>query len=374
MSVVRRQAARRWATFAGATAVLVATPALLNARPVAASTLSAKDVVAAATRSAGVPHQGLVEIDASLGIPDLPIVSDETKILSGNTRVRTWWSNQTSWRTDTITATGQEMTVADPASSDGGVRQWSFENNTETRMSNPGVRLPRADDLVPPQAARRLLSWLDTSDRILPLAARRIAGYTGAGAEIVPSDARSSVGRVDLWVEPRTGLPLQIDVYARGGERPTISTRFLDLDLVQPSPSELNPALVTTAQQDSIAEPDLLARLNSSDNVPLPSSLGTLARLTGPAAAGLNGIAIYGSGLTRVVVVPLPDRLAGYVSESTTGKGTAFTVPGGSGRLLTTSLLSLAIVFGKEQGYIVAGTVQPTALTQAVAALLAAKQ
>lgn len=375
MSIVRRQAARRWASFAVATGALIATPVLLAARPVASSTLSAGEVVAAATRSADVPHQGLVEIDASLGIPDLPIVSDETKILSGTTRVRTWWSTQDSWRTDTITGTGEDITFSDPSTTGGGVRQWSFENNTATEvLSNPSIRLPRADDLVPPQAARRLLSWLNSSDRILPLAARRIAGFDGAGAQIVPSDPRGTVGRVDLWVEPRTGLPLEIDVYARGGENPSISTRFLDLDLVRPSPSVLSPTLVSTAQQGSTDEPDLLARLNSFGSVPLPMSLGTLARITGPAAAGLYGVATYGSGLTRVVVVPLPDRLAGYVSEDTTGKGTAFTVPGGTGTLLTTSLISLAVVSGNGRGYIVAGTVQPTALTQAVAALLAAQQ
>ncbi len=375
MSIVRRQAARRWASFAAATGVLVATPVLLAARPVAASMLSAGDVVAAATRSADVPHQGLVEIDASLGIPDLPIVSDETKILSGTTRVRTWWATQDSWRTDTLTGTGEEITFADPATPGGGVRQWSFENNTETEVpSTPSIRLPRADDLVPPQAARRLLSWLNPNDRILALDARRIAGYNGAGAEIVPSDPRTTVGRVDLWVEPQTGLPLEVDVYARGAERPSISTRFLDLDLVRPSPSVLSPALVTTADQDSTIEPDLLARLNSFGSVPLPNSLGTLARITGSAAAGLHSVAAYGSGLTRVFVVPLPDRLAGYLSEDTTGKGTSFTVPGGTGTLLTTSLLSLAVVFGNGQGYIVAGTVQPAALTQAVAALLAAQQ
>src|SRR5664279_1919105 len=109
MSVVRRETTRRWATVIAGTALLAAVPALLAARPVPASPLSAREVVALASRSADVAHQGLVQIDASLGLPALPVVSDETTILSGTTRVRTWWSTQASWRVDTITGTGEEI-------------------------------------------------------------------------------------------------------------------------------------------------------------------------------------------------------------------------------------------------------------------------
>ena len=70
--------------------------------------------------------------------------------------------------------------------------------------------------------------------------------------------------------------------------------------------------------------------------------------------------------------MPRPGGLSGSVSAGPAGTGTAVAARCGTRTLLTTSLLSLAIVFGNGQGYIVAGTVQPTVLTEAVAALLAA--
>ncbi|HEY4993676.1 MAG TPA: hypothetical protein VII33_16505, partial [Nakamurella sp.] len=75
MSVVRRESSRRWAVVVAGTALVVAVPALLAARPVPAVKMTAQDVVAAALRSADVPHEGLAEIDASLGLPDLPVGS-----------------------------------------------------------------------------------------------------------------------------------------------------------------------------------------------------------------------------------------------------------------------------------------------------------
>lgn len=381
MSVVSRQTSRRWATVVAATSILAAVPALLAARPVGAVAMSAHEVVAAAAASADVPHQGLVQIDASLGLPTLPVVSDETKILSGTTRVRTWWSTSASWRVDTITGTGEEITIADPASTGGGVRQWSFENNSVTDvLYGPAVRLPRADDLVPPQAARRLIGWLGPQDKVLPLGARRIAGVDAAGAELVPGNPAGTIGHIDLWVEPASGLPVQVDIYSRGGTRPVISSRFLDLDLTRPAPDVLSPSFVSTAQQDSTSEPDLLARVNAFGSVPLPDHLGSLRQLTGPAATGLHGIAVYGEGLTRVFVIPLPDRLAGDVYDavapgsSVAAGGTRLTVPGGQATVLSTPLLSLAVVSGQRQGghgYIVVGSVTAAMLKTAVTALLA---
>ena len=370
---MRRESSRRWAVVVAGTALVVAVPALLAARPVPAVKMTAQDVVAAALRSADVPHEGLAEIDASLGLPDLPVVSDATKVLSGTTRVRTWWASATSWRADTVTGTGEDMTYANPADTGGGVRQWSFETNTVTDvLYSPGVRLPRADDLLPPQVARRLLGWVGATDQVRPLAARRVAGTVAAGAQIVPADLASTVGQIDVWVEPGTGLPVEVDVYARGGVRPVFSSRFLDLALHRPAASLLSPTFSSTAELRSTSEPDLLARVNAFGSVALPEQLGSLARVTGPAANGLHGVAVYGAGLTQLVVAPLPDRLAGDVFEATGSKGRRVTLPGGQATFLSTPLVGLAVVFGRGQGYLVAGTLEPAALQAAVTALLAA--
>ena len=40
---------------------------------------------------------------------------------------------------------------------------------------------------------------------------------------------------VDVWVDARTGLPLQVQVSGATGGRPALDTRFLDLALARPA-------------------------------------------------------------------------------------------------------------------------------------------
>jgi hypothetical protein len=371
MSVVRRDTGRRWATVLAATALLGATPVLLNARPVGAAGLSASQVVRAALRSAEVPHQGLAEIDAELGLPALPVVSEETALLGATTRVRTWWAAPTAWRVDTLTGTGEDITFAVHDSELDGVRQWSFENNTITDvLFDPSTRLPRADDLVPPQVTRRVLGWIGPKDRIEALSARRVAGIAAAGARIVPGDPQSLVGHVDLWVEPSSGLPLQLDVYAAGGTRPVFSSRFLDVELRRPPADVLTPSLVTTAQHESTSTPDLIARISALGSLRLPDRIGDLARVKTTGAS--VGIANYGHGFARLIVIPLPDRFMDRIFDSVSTTGRTLNFARGHATVLASPLLGLAVVSVNGQGYVVAGTLRPAALDKDVLALVAA--
>ena len=65
MSVVRGDTTRRWVTVIVAIGLVGVTPLVIGARPVAATGLSAEQVVADAELSATVPHDGLVQIDAT---------------------------------------------------------------------------------------------------------------------------------------------------------------------------------------------------------------------------------------------------------------------------------------------------------------------
>lgn len=373
MSVVRGDTTRRWITVLVAIGLVGVTPLLISARPVASTGLSAAEVVAAAKLSAAVPHDGLVEIEATLGIPKLPVASDNVAILDETTRARTWWASTTSWRVDTLTGTGQAITFA-TVNGHGNVRQWSFENDTVTDVIvDPALRFPRTDDLVPPQAARRILGWMGPTDRVEPLGARRVAGIAAAGARIVPGDARSSVGHVDLWVDPANGLPLQVEVFAVGGTRPVLSTRFLDVQLGRPAADVLAPTFVPTARQRTTSTPDLLSRISAIGNVPLPDRIGDLDRITTGVVP--VGIGTYGVGFTRVMVVPIPGRFMDDLFDSVSKTGTKLTVAGGEASLLSSPLVTVIVARTSVdgQGFLVAGTLKPAALQATVAALLAAR-
>ncbi len=72
--------------------------------------------------------------------------------------------------------------------------------------SSPGAsrrrsRCPLPADLLPPSLGRRLLSEA-TDDELTRIGARRVGGRDALGLRLVPAEAASSVGRVDVWVEP----------------------------------------------------------------------------------------------------------------------------------------------------------------------------
>ena len=92
-------------------------------------------------------------------------------------------------------------------------------------------RCPPPPDLLPTTLGRRLLS---EADRRRADPDRRPSGSPAAtpwACGWCRPSAASSVGRVDVWVDADSGLPLQVQVYAQGRRPPALDTRFLDLDV-----------------------------------------------------------------------------------------------------------------------------------------------
>lgn len=234
MSVTRRSTQGRWAAVAAGVAVLSALPTLVAAVPVGPAGVDPSTLLARIRTSASVAHSGLAESTGTLGLPDLPGLGRVSTLLGSSTRARVWWQSPRSWRVARVTATGEEDVYPEP----GGVGQWDFESATYTSVrTTAGVRLPRTDDLLPPQAAHRLLAGLTGADRVLPLDARRVAGRAAAGVRIVLADRRSTVDHLDVWADPGSGLPVRLDVVGRGAQRPAFTTRFLALHFGDPGAS-----------------------------------------------------------------------------------------------------------------------------------------
>ena len=120
------------------------------------------------------------------------------------------------------------------------------------------VRLPRPADLVPPSLALRLLREAGPRARVTGLAPRRVAGIAAAGLRVIPGDPASTVARIDIWADPASGLPLQVEVFGRGSGQPALETQFLQVSSWHPVPAVLgfkNPASLK-----------FLAALDSSDS------------------------------------------------------------------------------------------------------------
>lgn len=367
VTVVTRQARRRWLLVAAAVALLCALPAVRAALPVTGVAVGADELRQRMLVSGSQPYQGYAETSAQLGLPDLPQLSDVTSLLTGTTHVRTWYAGPQRWRTDVISGAGQERDVYQTAE---GQFIWDYGANLLTELvGSAPVRLPRAADLLPPELARRALG-AGPGDQVSSLPARRVAGIAAAGLRLVPTDPATSIGAVDVWADPVTGLPLRVAVTARGADAPVLVSQFLDLALTTPAETVLTPARAPGAGFTSTRVADILTALGRIDPGALPARL--VGRPRTPVPVDFAGIGGYGQGLSTFVVLPLPRSLGEPALDGArTAGGVELTFARGSGVLITTPLLSVLVERSDSarRTYLLAGLVDPAVLQQAAAEL-----
>lgn len=386
-SVVTVQARRRWLVVGAVALVLVATPAAVAALPVSAPAIDLDTLVARMRASAGQAYEGYALSTGTAGLPALPQLSDVSDLLNGDTRLRAWYASADRWRVDVIDTASERGTYQlagtqvrviinnEPGTvlQVGGARMvWDYAHSQLTELDGePPVRLPQGPDLVPPALARRLLPAL-TSDPRTALPVRRVAGIAAVGIRFTPTSRTTTVGRVDMWADPKTGLPLEVDIAGKGASQPFLVTRFLDVSLRAPDPAVLNPPLprtgigVTVTQAQDVTQA-LLGGLSGGRIRPLPDTLAGQPRSVGT-LPDLPGVATYGTGLAQFIVVTVP-RQVGYDAENKAlrGGGVRLDFPDGDGVLIHTSLVSVLAMDSHpvRANYLLAGLVDPALLKQA---------
>jgi hypothetical protein len=368
VSVVRGEARRRWLTVLGAVAALCALPVVLGAVPVPGSSLSAPELRDRILASADEPYQGYAESRGSLGLPDLPGLGDVSALLGSTSRIRAWYAARDRWRVDLVEATGERGLYRSPR----GMTVWDYERNGLTEIiGDPPVRLPRVSDLLPPDLARRVLAGAGSADRLQTIGARRVAGRTAAGLRLVPGDPETLVGRVDVWADEDTGLPLEVQVTGRQGDAAVLGTRFLDLRLSPPDAATVTPVQPPGASFASTGAPDLATAMSRYAPFPLPGALAGRSRT--PVPGGFEGVGGYGGGLSMFVVLPLPGRLGFRALGSARDAGAEeVQIPSARARVVRTSVLTALVVRSEEDGrsYLLAGMVTPDLLRTAAAELI----
>lgn len=384
---VRRETFRRWGVMAAVVGVLCAAPVAVAAWPVTNVQGDARELRDLMRRSAGTPFEGYAESVGTLGLPELPRFGQVAALVSGNTRLRAWYAAKDRWRVDVI-ETGQErgvyrtpdstvtwdyganqlstigladtgVIVFDKARTQGGVAPGRY---TVVTGESPN-RLPRGADLMPPDLARRLLD-LAEGDSVASIPGRRIAGVDAAGIRVTTTAPQSTIGHIDLWADPRTGLPLQVSVTARDAERPILETRFLDLRLAAPAADVLTPPRPRDGLSVNDVDPGDSFNIYDPGYPDLPDTIAGLARWSGPGNDDRRfirrelGVA-YGVGLTRIAVLPLNRRLGNDVLRNARSWGKEITLPDTAAVLIAAPLLSVMVVHvhSRNQTYLLAGMV-----------------
>ena len=358
----------RWAVVAVVGALLVGVPVLLAARPgdAQADPQELRDRIAA---SAGVGWTGYAEARATLGLPRIAALADVTTLLSGVTRMRGWYAGPDRARTDVLTAVGERDRYVTPR----GQAVWDYGAELLTIVArDPEVRLPRSEDLLPPDLARRLLAGTAPDDPATALPARRVAGVDAAGVRVTVADPETTVDALDVWADPATGLPVAVEVRARGVAEPMITTAFGDLEQGPPDPTALEPRRGPGAGVTRSPTSDLFGVLGRGDGSTLPAVLAGRERV--PPERRFPALGQYGRTLGQLIAVPLPADFAGTLigGIDRAGAGRTLTVDG-QGSALETPLLSLAVVRSEDgaRAWVLAGLVPPAALDSGAADLLA---
>jgi len=373
---VVRARIRRWGVVAVLLALVIAVPAVVSAWPASpAATPAPEELRTRVAASADVAWSGSAESSAALGLPRIAQLSDLTTLLAGTTRMRAWYAAPDRSRVDQLGATGERDRYTSPD----GQAVWDYGANLLTLVRrDPLVRLPRPDDLLPPQLARRLLAGTAPDDAATALPARRVAGVDATGLRVTVADPRTTVGALDVWADPLSGLPVAVEVRTKdtGGALaggPILTTAFSTLEQGPPDPAALVPRRAPGAGLTRSPTSDLFGVLGRGDPSAVPAAVDGVDRE--PPQRGFGALGQYGTTLSQVVVVPLPADLgaglfAGIGRAGSAGR--ALTVSDGrrgsaQASALVTPLLSLAVVRAGNRAWAVSGLVPTDVLERAAA-------
>ena len=365
---MRVQAARRWVAVAVGLVLLCGLPVIASALPASVPKLTASQLRGRILASAGLSYAGYAESNATFGLPSLAGLSGLTSLLDGITKMRVWEASATRWRVDVLSDAGEQDTYQV------GCRSYLWDSADELLTEVRGrqtVRLPRPADLVPPALAVRMLSEAGRQATFSVIAPVRVAGQSAAGLRITPTDPASTIGRVDIWAEPASGLPLLVEIFGRGSGRPALESQFFQVSTWRPDLRVLTPVRGPGSGFTTTSAGNLAGALSNLALTALPAQLAGRRRL--PVPEGFESVGVYGGGLATFVVLGIRGGAGrNLVPDAISAGATPLDLPGGSGVLISAPLINAVLVqpSGFYVTFLIAGTVSTEVLEQAADSLM----
>ncbi len=325
------------------------------------------------------PLTGTVVETTSLGLPQLPQAANPTSLsslLTGSHTIKVYYLNAQHFRL----SVQQPMSETDVIRSANTLWLWQSTGNSVTEFTAPTTaqkhalknKLPAGPVLTPQQAANEILTAVGKTTLVSVQDNVSIANEPAYQLVLKPKDHRSLIGRVVIAVDAKYGMPLRVQVFAKGDSGPAFQVGYTQLSMnTAPAAANLNFTPPPGASVDKVHMGDKAAAKPATGSAATMSDFGTygsdwltvvslpqqdLLSSLGTGAAGSNAPTAPSAG---------PGGLGGD-SQKVIGAllGAAKPVSGtwGSGTLLQTSLVSVLMTGGKV--YI--GAVQPSVLYAAV--------
>ena len=356
----------RWAIPAGALVITggVLAGSLITAAQAAPGlpARTAAQLLAEVADSTPPPLTGTVVETASFGLPSLPATGNPTSLsslLTGSHTIRVWYASPGHFRL----AVPQSLSESDVIRDGRTAWLWQSTLNKVTKFTLPAHApengsgsVPR-QPLTPQQAAQQVLAAVGPTTTVRVDSNVTVAGQAAYALVLAPKDARSLIGQVQIDVDGHNGVPLRLQVFARGSSSPAFQVGYTDIAFVKPAAADLSftPPPGATVTQVNLSDHPAAAKAHARPDVTTTGS-GWLTVLELPSSDLTSG-AGPGSGHS-----PGDDAA---VLRTLLAAATPVHGAWGSGRLLRTSLVSVLIT---DQGHAFVGAVQPSVLYAAAAA------
>jgi outer membrane lipoprotein-sorting protein len=313
------------------------------------------------------PLSGTVTESVSLGLPKLPDSGNPTSIsslLTTSHAIQVWYAGPRHYRLALPASLSETDVIADGST----VWLWQSTQNAVTEVTvpaHPAATAPVTAPLTPQQAAQQVLATLGQTTAVSVGSNVTVADQPAYELILAPKDSRSLIGDVAIAVDANNGVPLRVEVFARGASSPAISVGYTSIRFGAPPSAEVSFTPPPTAK---------VTRVN-------------LAGASGrkPPRGSAPGVGVTGSGWLTVLELP-----SSALTQATAGTGTSggpISVNGGSGdsaavlsallasatpasggwgsgRLLRTGLISVLMT---STGHTFVGAVQPSVLYAAAA-------
>ena len=237
------------------------------------------------------------------------------------------------------------------------------ERRVTVTQGEAAVRFARPADLLPPELGRRVAAAAGAGEAAR-LGARRVAGAPVLGLRITPRSAGTTLARADLWADAATGLPVRVELTARGQDEPIVTSTFLNLQLGPPDPGHVRFDMPADADVQRDQAPDLARAIDRFSPFVLPDPLAGQPRRTRVAGAAST----YGRGFDLVAVLAFPasfsPRTRAFLDKVPTRKGSW-----GEASVIATPLLNGMIFERDGVAYALAGTATQPVLDRVAAEL-----
>jgi outer membrane lipoprotein-sorting protein len=313
---------------------------------------------------------GTIEQTSALGLPELPTTGPSAtanagaasalELLTGSHTARVYLNGPDNVRVQVLDNLAERDLVR------GGSDVWLYnsKDNSAVHMALPAKDAAAKDwagkdaaapgeQATPEQLAAKFLAAVDSSTTVSVGTTGRVAGRSVYDLVLTPKTTGTLVGTVSISVDSQTGLPLAVEVTARGQEKPAFRLAFTELTLGAPDASlfTFSPPAGASVTEQALPDPATLGRKDAA---------GTHALAHTDAKKFLAGVGVDGSGWDAVVELPAGSVPAELSSSPLLGRLTTAVT---GGRVISTALVSVLLT---DDGRVFVGAV-PTERLQAAA-------